>query len=62
MRLLLLPFLVCTFCVPIAISQVPITAKPAYFNEYGTTPTGVYGLAPVVDPSKRPYYKIWKPD
>src|ERR1043166_1474503 len=59
----LLPyFVVCFLCVPAAMSQVQITAKPGYFNAFSTTPTSVYGIAPVANTSNRSYYKIWKPD
>ena len=49
-------------CGPFCFSQIPTTAKPAFFKDGVLTMTSVYGLAPVANTSKRAYSKIWKPD
>src|SRR5438045_901637 len=60
-----LPILLAAFVLTMStagISQIPITAKPAFFNDWGLTPNSVYGRAPVANTAKRAYFKIWKPD
>src|SRR5258708_20244937 len=62
MRRLLMFVSLFSVCGPFCMSQIPITAKPAFFKDWGLSMTSVYGLAPIANISKRAYSKIWKPD
>ena len=62
MRRLLMFVSLISVCSSVCISQIPITAKPGFFKDWGLSMTSVYGLAPVANTSKRAYSKIWKAD